>query len=124
MPLVQRVGFKLQGGIVQGIGYALGEDLVFDDTGTVLNPSMVDYQAPTAPRIPPIGDKLTMIESADPTHPLGQEGIGESGITPAAAVASAVFDAVGAPVTSLPITPEKVLAAIARARADSGGDRL
>jgi carbon-monoxide dehydrogenase large subunit len=44
---------QIQGGIAQGIGYALGEDLLFDSSGTMLNPSMVDYQVPTAPEVPP-----------------------------------------------------------------------
>ena len=104
---------QIQGGIVQGIGYALGETLRFDEAGTVMNASMVDYQVPTAPMIPRIEDKLFHLESGDPTHPMRQKGIGESGITPpAAAIACAVYDAIGVPITSLPITPEKVLMAI------------
>ena len=104
---------QLQGGVAQGIGFALGEDLIFDESGTVLNPSMADYQVPTAPQVPLIEDKLMAIESFDPTYPLQHKGIGESGITPAAAaIANAVFDAIGVPITTLPITPEKVLAAI------------
>ena len=104
---------QLQGGIAQGIGFALGEDLIFDESGTVLNPSMADYQVPTAPQVPLIEDKIMAIESLDPTYPLQHKGIGESGITPAAAaIANAVFDAIGVPITTLPITPEKVLAAI------------
>ena len=45
---------QIQGGIAQGIGYALGEDLLFDPSGTMFNPSMVDYQVPTAPEVPPV----------------------------------------------------------------------
>jgi CO/xanthine dehydrogenase Mo-binding subunit len=109
---------QIQGGIAQGIGYALGEELLFDKSGTMLNPSMVDYQVPTAPEIPLMEDKLRTLESHDPTHPLQNKGIGESGVTPAAAaIANAVLDAIGMPVTSLPLTPEKVLAALDRARA-------
>ncbi|MCY4622206.1 MAG: xanthine dehydrogenase family protein molybdopterin-binding subunit [bacterium] len=104
---------QLQGGVAQGIGFALGEDLIFDESGTVLNPSMADYQVPTAPQVPLIEDKIMCIESFDPTYPLQHKGIGESGIPPAAAaIANAVFDAIGVPITTLPITPEKVLAAI------------
>ncbi len=109
---------QVQGGIVQGIGYALGEDLLFDQSGTMLNPSMVDYQVPTAPEVPLMEDKLRTLESHDPAHPMRNKGIGESGVTPAAAaIANAVFDAIGVPITSLPLTPEKVLDAIDRARA-------
>jgi carbon-monoxide dehydrogenase large subunit len=104
---------QIQGGIAQGIGYALGETLLFDEAGTVMNASMVDYQVPTAPMIPMIEEHLFHVESHDPAHPMQHKGIGESGITPpAAAIACAVFDAIGAPITSLPITPERVLAAI------------
>jgi carbon-monoxide dehydrogenase large subunit len=103
---------QIHGGTAQGIGYALGEELLFDDAGTLLNGSMVDYQVPTAPMIPPL-HKSIPIETHDPGHPLGHKGIGESGITPAAAaIACAVLDAVGAAVTTLPLTPERVLAAV------------
>jgi aerobic carbon-monoxide dehydrogenase large subunit len=104
---------QVQGGTAQGIGYALGEDQMFDEAGVMVNASMVDYQVPTAAMIPTL-DKIMAIESFDPTHPLGNKGIGESGITPcAAAVACAVFDAIGVPITSLPLSPEKVAAAMA-----------
>jgi aerobic carbon-monoxide dehydrogenase large subunit len=115
---------QVQGGIAQGIGYALGEELLFDASGTMLNPSMVDYQVPTAPEIPLIEAKLHTIESGDPAHPLGNKGIGESGVTPAAAaIANAVYDAIGVPVTSLPLTPEKVLDALDRARTAATGSQ-
>ena len=105
---------QVQGGIAQGIGYALGEDLLIDDNGVVLNASMADYQVPTAPQVPVL-DKLFSIESRDPTYPLEIKGIGESGVSsPAAAIASAVYDAIGVPITSLPLSPEKVLEAISR----------
>jgi carbon-monoxide dehydrogenase large subunit len=108
---------QIQGGIAQGIGYALGEDLLFDSSGTMLNPSMVDYQVPTAPEVPLIEEKLRTLSSDDPAHPLRNKGIGESGVTPAAAaIANAVHDAIGVPITTLPLTPEKVLEAIDRAR--------
>jgi CO/xanthine dehydrogenase Mo-binding subunit len=90
----------------------------------MLNPSMVDYQVPTAPEIPLIEAKLHTIESGDPAHPLGNKGIGESGVTPAAAaIANAVYDAIGVPVTSLPLTPEKVLDALDRARTAATGSQ-
>jgi aerobic carbon-monoxide dehydrogenase large subunit len=108
---------QIQGGIAQGIGYALGEELLFDEAGTILNASMADYQVPTCPVIPPIERHLIHVESHDPTHAFGHKGIGESGITPAAAaIANAVFDAIGVPITSLPLSPEKVLAALDLAR--------
>jgi aerobic carbon-monoxide dehydrogenase large subunit len=106
---------QVQGGIAQGIGFALGEEMLFDEGGTMLNASMVDYQVPTSTTIPMIEDKLIHVESRDPTHPLQHKGVGESGITPpAAAIACAVLDAIGVPITTLPITPEKVLDALSR----------
>ena len=99
---------QVQGGIAQGIGYALGEDQLFDEAGNMVNASMVDYQVPTSPMVPLL-EKIIAIESLDPTHPMGNKGIGESGITPcAAAIACALYDAIGSPVTSLPLNPEKV----------------
>ena len=99
---------QVQGGIAQGIGYALGEDQLFDEAGNMVNASMVDYQVPTSPMVPLL-EKIMAIESFDPTHPMGNKGIGESGITPcAAAIACAVYDAIGSPITSLPLNPEKV----------------
>jgi CO/xanthine dehydrogenase Mo-binding subunit len=113
---------QIQGGIAQGIGYALGEDLLFDASGTMLNPSMVDYQVPTAPEVPLIEAKLLTLESHDPAHPLQNKGIGESGVTPAAAaIANAVYDAIGVPLTSLPLTPEKVFGALTEAGRDGAG---
>ncbi len=103
---------QIHGGTAQGIGYALGETLLFDDSGTLLNGSMVDYQVPTAPSLPAL-DKAITIETHDQAHPLGHKGIGESGVTPAAAaIACAVLDAIGRPVAVLPLTPERVLAAL------------
>jgi carbon-monoxide dehydrogenase large subunit len=103
---------QIHGGTAQGIGYALGETLLFDESGTLLNGSMVDYQVPTAPSLP-ILDKMVAIETHDAAHPLGHKGVGESGVTPAAAaIACAVLDAIGRPVTTLPLTPERVLAVL------------
>jgi aerobic carbon-monoxide dehydrogenase large subunit len=103
---------QIHGGTAQGIGYALGETLLFDESGTLLNGSMVDYQVPTAPSLPSL-HKTVAIETHDPAHPFGHKGVGESGVTPAAAaLACAVLDAIGRPVTTLPLTPERILTAI------------
>ena len=111
---------QIHGGTAQGIGYALGEELMFDESGVLLNGSMVDYQVPTAPTLPSF-ENTVAIETHDPAHPLGHKGIGESGVTPAAAaIACAVLDAIGHPVTELPLTPERVLAALRAAEAASG----
>lgn len=103
---------QLQGGFAQGLGYGVGEDLIYDESGNCLNPSFMDYQIPTSWEVPMI-DKIYEVEPIDPEVPDGQKGIGESALTnPAAAIANAVFDATGVQITSLPISPEKVFRAI------------
>jgi len=98
---------QLEGGAIQGIGYALTEDMGFQN-GVVQNADFYNYRVPTTldtPRIMPI-----LIESNDPSGPFGAKGLGEPGLVPvAAALANAVFDAVGVRITDLPITPEKIL---------------
>jgi len=99
---------QIQGGFVQGLGYALLEELVWD-RGQVTNPSFMDYKIPgilDAPhQIHPI-----ILENPEPTHPFGAKGIGEPPmIGVSAAVANAVDHAIGARVRRLPITGERVL---------------
>jgi CO/xanthine dehydrogenase Mo-binding subunit len=101
---------QIEGAIVQGLGYALSEGLVWEE-GIVLNANFQDY------RIFYINDvtasKTILIESIDPSGPYGAKGLGEMGMVPtAAAVANALYDAVGVRIKSLPITSEKVLAAL------------
>ena len=103
---------QIQGGFVQGLGYALVEEMVWDD-GRLVNPSLMDYKVPgildTPIQITPI-----IIEDPEPTGPFGAKGIGEPGLVPVApAIANAVFDATGTRVRSLPLTSEKVLTALA-----------
>lgn len=103
---------QLHGGFGQGVGYALYENMVYNEQGRLLNPSFTDYRIPTAMDLPLI-DKVEEIETLDPEVPGGQKGIGESALTNvAAAIANAVHDAIGVPITELPITPEKILNAI------------
>ena len=109
---------QVQGGIAQGIGYALGEDQVFDEAGTMINASMVDYQVPTAPMVPVL-DKIAAIESLDPTHPLGNKGIGESGITPCAAAIVCASTTRSDRGDFVPPSPEKVARAISGAKTSS-----
>ncbi|TET38476.1 MAG: xanthine dehydrogenase family protein molybdopterin-binding subunit [Planctomycetota bacterium] len=106
----QGIEGQLHGGIAQGIGYALMEDMVFED-GKLLNPNLLDYKLVMARDMPPM--ELIFIETDDPEGPYGAKGIGEAGLIPtAAAIANAVESAIGARIRDLPITPEKVLAAI------------
>ena len=106
---------QVYGGIAQGLGYALYEQILTRD-GATLNPSFRDYKIPTAVEMDfPI--ELVFVETNDPEGPYGAKGVGEPGLVPTApAIANAIYDAVGVRITTLPITPEKVLAALAAAR--------
>lgn len=101
---------QVEGAIVTGLGFALHEGFVFED-GRPLNPNFSDYKLPTIADVPKLGQRFA--ESYDPNGPYGAKGVGELGCDPVApAIANAIFDAVGVRVTTLPITAEKVLAAI------------
>jgi len=110
---------QVYGGIAQGVGYALYEE-VKTERGRILNPNFTDYKIPGAADMDfPI--ELDFIETDDPTGPFGAKGVGEPGLVPTApAIVNAIYDAVGVRITDLPITPERVLAAlIAKRRADA-----
>jgi CO/xanthine dehydrogenase Mo-binding subunit len=99
---------QIYGGVVQGLGYALMEELLIDK-GKIKNPSFLDYYIPTAADIPTITPII--VEVPDTNGPFGAKGIGEPPIEPvAAAVASAVYDALGFPIREFPFTPERVQA--------------
>jgi CO/xanthine dehydrogenase Mo-binding subunit len=106
----QNVEGQIEGGYVQGLGYALTEETVFDG-GKVINPSFADYKIPPAPDVPPL--ESIIVEAYDETGPFGAKGVGEPGLVGVApAVANAISDAIGVRITDLPITPEKILRAI------------
>jgi CO/xanthine dehydrogenase Mo-binding subunit len=101
---------QLEGGMVMGLGFALLEEIVCRD-GQVLNPYAFDYRIPHAEDMPEL--VTVTLEHRDPIGPFGAKGVGEICMDPtAAAIANAVADAIGVRVTSLPITPEKVLQAL------------
>ena len=108
----QTIRGQAYGAIAQGIGYALYEE-VRTEEGRILNPNFTDYKIPTAWEMGfPID--LVFIETNDPAGPFGAKGVGEPGLVPTApAIANAIYDAVGVRVRDLPITPEKLLAALA-----------
>jgi CO/xanthine dehydrogenase Mo-binding subunit len=100
---------QLEGGAVQGLGYALMEEIALDH-GVSRNPHLVDYKIPTTLDAPAI--QAVLLESGSGLGPFGAKGLGEPAMTPSiAAVANAVSRALGARVTELPITAERVLAA-------------
>jgi CO/xanthine dehydrogenase Mo-binding subunit len=101
---------QIEGGVAMGIGYALSEEIIFQD-GVQVNPSFTDYVLPTPMDVPPID--VVLVEKIDPTGPFGAKGVGEPTLVPtAAAILNAIYDAVGARIYSLPATPEKVLRAL------------
>ncbi|MHB1405406.1 MAG: xanthine dehydrogenase family protein molybdopterin-binding subunit [Desulfitobacteriaceae bacterium] len=98
---------QAEGGIVQGIGLAMYEDVRYSDKGKMHTDSFMQYKIPCRKDIGNI--RVTFEESFEPTGPFGAKSVGEVVInTPAPAIAHAVYNAVGVRVTSLPITPEKV----------------
>lgn len=101
---------QIVGGIAQGIGMALSEEVLLKD-GRTLNPSLSDYFLPTAMDVPDI--EMIHIETDEETGPYGAKCVGEPALVPTApAILNAIYDAVGVRITSLPATPEKVLDAI------------
>ena len=99
---------QLQGGAVQGIGWALNEEYVFNGEGNMVNSSFLDYRMPVALDLPMIDTGL--VEVANPGHPFGLRGVGEAClIPPMAAIANAIYDAVGVRMTELPMSPGRVL---------------
>jgi xanthine dehydrogenase molybdenum-binding subunit len=101
---------QVYGGAIMGIGYALTERLILQD-GKVMNPNFLDYKILTAKDIPNI--ETILIETIDEFGPFGAKGIGEPGLVPTApAIANAIYDAIGVRIKELPITPERVLAAL------------
>lgn len=100
----------LQGGSTMGLGQALLEEVIWKD-GQALNPSFLDYRLATTLDTPSV--ETVLIETIDPGGPYGAKEVGQGSLQAAApAVGNAVFAAIGAPLTDLPITPEKVLRAI------------
>ncbi len=102
---------QMQGGVAQGIGWALNEEYVYDQAGRLVNASYLDYRIPTALDLPMID--TVIVEAPNPGHPLGVRGVGETPIVPpAAAVANAIYHATGIRMTTLPMSPPRLLEAI------------
>jgi carbon-monoxide dehydrogenase large subunit len=116
-PLI--VDGQVHGGVAQGIGAALYEEVIYDDQGQINTGSLVDYLVPSACEIPPI--QVVHLESESPTTLGGFRGMGEGGtIGSPAAIANAVSDALsplGIEINELPITPERLFRLIEAARA-------
>jgi xanthine dehydrogenase molybdenum-binding subunit len=125
LTVVQDAGFainpmsvegQMEGGATQALGYGLAEQMLFDSqTGRNINPGFLDYKIPSAMDVPHIKSVIVEVPAKDTVY--GARGVGEPPIVATAtAIANAVADAIGTHVTALPLTPERVVAAMRRAR--------
>ena len=102
---------QIQGGAVQGIGWALNEEYIYDDKGRLDNPGFLDYRIPVASDLPMI--ETVVLEIPNDRHPYGVRGVGEVPIVPPmAAVANAIENATGVRMEHLPMSPPRLLAAL------------
>ena len=103
---------QIQGGVVQGIGWALNEEYFFNDQGRMMNASFLDYRMPTSLDLPMVD--TVIVEVANPNHPFGVRGVGEVSICPPMpAISNAIAKAIGARLNELPMSPGRVQAAVA-----------
>lgn len=103
---------QVQGGSVQGIGWALNEEYFYNDKGQMVNSSFLDYRMPISLDLPMIDTVL--VEVANPGQPYGLRGVGEVSLVPCmAAIANAIENATGVRMTSLPMTPGRILEEVA-----------
>jgi carbon-monoxide dehydrogenase large subunit len=121
-PLI--VDGQLVGALGQGLGGALYEELVYDEQGQLLTTTFMDYLLPTAQEMPAATTVRILEETPTPLNPLGVKGVGEGGSSGCgAAIANAVADALaplGVSITRLPLSPDRLLALIRRAREAHG----
>ena len=102
---------QMQGAVAQGVGWALNEEYFYDENGTLRNAGFLDYRMPTCLDLPMI--ETILVEVANPGHPIGVRGVGEVPIVPPpAAIANAIYRAVGVRMTELPMSPAKLTKAI------------
>jgi len=108
---------QIAGGVAQGIGMALSEEILLRE-GRTLNPNLMDYVLPTALDVPDI--QFIHVETPDDTGPYGAKCVGEPSLIPTApAILNAIYDAVGVRIYDLPATPEKILRALKAADKDA-----
>lgn len=107
---------QVHGGVAMGVGYAIGEEMLFDQTtGKPLNNNFLDYKIPTSMDIPDI--EVAFIETYEPSGPFGNKALGEPPIiAPAPAIRNAVLFATGVSINSLPLNPEKLVSAFKKAK--------
>jgi CO/xanthine dehydrogenase Mo-binding subunit len=103
---------QIQGAVAQGTGWALNEEYYYDENGTLRNAGFLDYRMPTTLDLPMI--ETILIEVPNPGHPIGIRGVGEVPIVPPpAAIANAIYRAIGVRMAELPMSPAKVCKALA-----------
>jgi CO/xanthine dehydrogenase Mo-binding subunit len=102
---------QIQGGAVQGVGWALNEEYYFNDEGHMVNSSFLDYRMPTSLDLPMID--TVIVEVPNPNHPFGVRGVGEVGVVPPmAALSNAIYRALGIRLNQLPMSPGRILEAL------------
>jgi CO/xanthine dehydrogenase Mo-binding subunit len=102
----------MQGGAVQGIGWALNEEYLYNADGVLENPGFLDYRIPVASDLPYID--TVIVEIPNPLHPFGVKGVGEVPIVPPMpAIAEAVYQSTGVRFRDLPLNPPKIVAGLA-----------
>jgi CO/xanthine dehydrogenase Mo-binding subunit len=102
---------QVEGGISMGVGFALQEEILFNDKGVQMNPNLTNYIMPTSLDMPEV--EVDIVDNYDPSGPFGAKGVGEPTLVPTAAcILNAIYNAVGVRITSLPATAEKVFNAI------------
>ena len=102
---------QIQGGVVQGLGWALNEEYFITDDGAMANSSFLDYRMPTSLDMPMID--TIMVEVPNPLHPYGVRGVGEVPISPPlSAAAQAIKEATGKSYYELPVKPGRILEAL------------
>jgi CO/xanthine dehydrogenase Mo-binding subunit len=110
---------QVQGGAVQGIGWALNEEYYYNDEGQMVNSSFLDYRMPISLDLPMIDTVL--VEVANPGHPFGVRGVGEVSLVPAmGAIANAIQDATGVRMTSMPMSPGRIMEEIEASKLNGG----
>lgn len=107
---------QVEGGVSMGVGFALQEEILFNKDGVQMNPNLTNYIMPTSLDMPEV--EVDIVDNYDPSGPFGAKGVGEPTLVPtAAAIANAIYNAVGVRIYSLPATAEKVHAALKAKRA-------
>ena len=103
------VASQMQGGVAQGVGWALNEEFLYDEQGRLVNASLLDYRMPVTLDLPMI--ETVIVEVPNPGHPYGVRGVGEVPIVPPpATIANAIHNAVGVRMNTLPMTPARIIA--------------